>query len=269
MNNSKSDTYVLAVGEQGRERLNILNEIVGPASQNWLVQSGLGPGQHVLEIGCGTGNMSCWISEKIGKDGHLYAVDISKEQLDIARKQAAERNLHNITFVQSSVFDLKDLPLFDLIYSRFILIHISDAFFALQIMLRYLKPGGFIVSEESTNSVSFCYPKSPLYHRNRQLYLELGARKGVDLDLGEKLYSYYRKLNLKNIHVNFSQPIYKNRHQKLLIPLGMTEMKKSILKEKLATESEIDQLITELFEFIKDDNYLIALSRITQICASI
>ena len=95
---SSSNTYLLSVGTKGKERLDILNELFSETSHRLLLKAGLSKNQTILEIGCGTGEMTCWLAEQIGENGRVYAVDISAEQIDIAKKNAMKKNLHFINF---------------------------------------------------------------------------------------------------------------------------------------------------------------------------
>lgn len=266
-NDMKTDSYFLKTGQLGKNRLDILNDIFSESSRYLLSQAGIGLGKKILEIGCGTGVMTCWLAEQIGQTGHIYAVDSSAEQIEISQQRALEKGLNNITFIQRSVSDihLTDLPLVDFIYARFILVYLPSSFQVLEHILRFLKNDGHIICEEATNSVTYCYPFSPAVHKSRQLFLELAKRKGLDFDLGEKLYSYFYQLNLKDIHTQFTQPIYHTKQQKLLIPLTFIEASQQYLEHSLISEAETSKLITELYQCIEDDSYLMSFPRTTQI----
>lgn len=71
---------------------------------------------------------------------------MSTAQLDIARSQATVFNLDNVMFVEGSAYDSR-LPKesFDLVYCRFLLIHLNRALDALIEMRSLLKPGGLLV----------------------------------------------------------------------------------------------------------------------------
>ena len=135
-----------------------MNQLFQKTSRNLLLQAGLTKGNHVLEVGCGTGEMTCWIAEQVGNAGRVYAVDISIEQIEITKQQAKISGVNNITFINSSVFDLCGLPPFDFIYSRFIIMHLHEPYVALQTMLRFLKRGGHIICEEALNAVTCWWP---------------------------------------------------------------------------------------------------------------
>jgi ubiquinone/menaquinone biosynthesis C-methylase UbiE len=263
--NKSSNTYLLAVGKKGEERLGILNELFGPTSHELLLRVGLKKGMRVLDVGCGTGNMTEWIAEQVGTEGSLVAVDISADQLEIAKKNCAAKKLKNISFVESSVFDLKDLAKFDLIYTRFIIMHLAEPQKALSLLVDFLKPGGFLVSEEAANAVTCCYPPSPVFQKHRQLLQALSEKKNLDFSFGEKIYSSFRELQLKNISVNFIQPILQTRRQKRLIPLLYQEVGVHYIQNGLASQAEIDALLVELSAFIENDEYLVSFARTTQI----
>lgn len=258
----KENNYVIGVGKDDEERLSLLNELFGETSQNLLLKAGLKPSIRVLEIGCGTGNMTQWIAKQVSDHGHVTAVDISPEQIQITKENCS--GLHNISFLVSSVFDLHPENKFDLIYSRFLIMHLQNPFEGLQHLAQLLKPNGILVSEEATNSVTACYPESPVFRKYRELVMALFKKKNIDFDIGEKLHAYFQKLKLQKIHVNFVQPIYKP-HQKKIMVILMNELKNCYLELGLATETEIQELLKDLASFINDDQFLVSFARTTQI----
>lgn len=259
----QKNSYLLGVGRKDEERLALLNELFGETSRHFLLKAGLRSGQRVLEIGCGTGNMTGWIADQVGKQGHVTAVDISQEQIDIAKEN--NKSHDNIAFIVKSLFELSDLSPFDLIYSRFVIMHQTQSVDALQSLMSLLKPGGAIVCEEGTNSVSACCPHSDVFQRYRDLLLVLYKMKNIDYNIGEKMHLYFHQLGLKNITTNFVQPIYQSSEQKKMMLLFLLEMKDLYIQNKIITEADIDQLIVDMEKFIQDDSYLISCLRTTQI----
>ena len=49
---------------------------------------------HVLDVGCGIGNLSCWLADRVGAKGRVIAVDSDSEQLKIAEKRAQKECNH-------------------------------------------------------------------------------------------------------------------------------------------------------------------------------
>ena len=258
----KENHYVIGVGKDDEERLSLLNELFGKTSKDLLLKAGLTQGMRVLEVGCGTGNMTRWIAKQVGDNGHVTAVDISPEQIHIAKDNCSQS--HNITFIESSLFDLNVSNKFDLIYSRFLVMHLQNPFEGLQYLTQLLKPNGILVSEEATNSVTACYPESPVFRKYRELVMALFTKKNIDFDIGEKLYAYFQQLKSQDIYVNFVQPIYKP-HQKKMMAILINELKNRYIEFGIATETDIQAFLKDMENFINDDKFLVSFARTTQI----
>jgi len=59
----------------------------------------LKPGQHVLDLGTGTGSVALRAAEVVAPSGRIMALDISSDMLALARQRAASAQA-NITFVE-------------------------------------------------------------------------------------------------------------------------------------------------------------------------
>jgi SAM-dependent methyltransferase len=57
-----------------------------PVFRRWFREVRLRPGEAVIDVGCGTGRLLPWIWGRIQPNGVLYAVDISREMLRVARQ---------------------------------------------------------------------------------------------------------------------------------------------------------------------------------------
>lgn len=62
-------------------------------------QIGLQTGSTVADIGTGAGFMLPYLSEAVGPSGRVLAEDIFPDFLERARKTAAEKDVHNATFI--------------------------------------------------------------------------------------------------------------------------------------------------------------------------
>ena len=114
-----------------------------PAQTRMLALAGIRPGDHVLDIACGTGLVTFRAAEMTGPKGRLVGVDISNEMVERARRRAAELNTANVSFERS---DAEDLPIeddsFDVVLSALGLMYVPDPTLAVAEMHRTLKPGG-------------------------------------------------------------------------------------------------------------------------------
>lgn len=107
-------------------------------------QAALRPGNVVLDLAGGTGDLSREFARKVGKDGHVILADINAAMLHQGRRRLIDAGISgNVTIAQ---LDAQNLPFedstFDCITMAFGLRNVTDTDAALASMLRVLKPGG-------------------------------------------------------------------------------------------------------------------------------
>ncbi|MDF2716387.1 MAG: hypothetical protein K0R28_3312 [Paenibacillus sp.] len=98
----------------------------------------------VLDYGCGTGLISNEIARYVKE---IHAIDISSNMIGVAEKKAKERNIANINYAHSTIFDERyKKSSFDVILG-FNVLHLSeDEHIVLQTINELLKPGGLLIS---------------------------------------------------------------------------------------------------------------------------
>jgi len=113
------------------------------ATQRMLKAAGLGPGDHVLDIGAGTGDQSILAARLVGPVGSILATDLSADMLTIAARVAQQEGLTTITtrVMDAQQLDLQDNT-FDAVICRLALMLIPNRKLALREIRRVLKPGG-------------------------------------------------------------------------------------------------------------------------------
>jgi ubiquinone/menaquinone biosynthesis C-methylase UbiE len=114
-----------------------------PAQTLMLHMAALQPGEHVLDVACGTGLVSFRASDAVGEAGAVVGTDISGEMIETARRHEAERHIGNARFERCDAEDLKlDCDPFDAALCGLGLMYVPDPVKALGEMRRLLKPGG-------------------------------------------------------------------------------------------------------------------------------
>lgn len=106
-----------AVGERWAAEQQSLDVLIQPFGDAALAAANAGPGEKVLDIGCGCGETSLTLARAVGPSGEVLGVDVSGPMLRVARNRAA--GLSNITFMEA---DASQAPLptgFTLLFSRF------------------------------------------------------------------------------------------------------------------------------------------------------
>ena len=99
-------------------------------------------GMKVLDLASGTGEPAISLAARVGPDGHVTALDLSADLLEIAAERARIRGLTNFKTQQA---DAQSLPFpdetFDLATSRFGVMFFPDPLMALRDLRRVLRPG--------------------------------------------------------------------------------------------------------------------------------
>lgn len=123
--------------------------------------SAVRPGQKVLDIAGGTGDLAYKFSKLVGDKGQVVLSDINASMLNVGRDRLIDRGVDsNVQYVQ---LDAQHIPFednsFDCITISFGLRNVTDKDLALRSMLRVLKPGGRLLVLE------FSKPKNSLLEK--------------------------------------------------------------------------------------------------------
>lgn len=100
-----------------------------------------GPGDAVLDIGCGAGQSVLQLAERVGPAGRVTGVDIAPLLLDVARRRAAGRGEVNFIEADAQTLALPDRS-FDCLFSRFGVMAFAEPGAAFANFHRLLKPSG-------------------------------------------------------------------------------------------------------------------------------
>lgn len=112
------------------------------------------PGDRVLDVGCGTGDLATAAKALAGPTGEVFGTDASPKMIEVARRKAAKAGvdvdfrvdlIENITFPDNH---------FDVVLSSFMMHHLPDDLkgMGLAEIYRVLKPGGRILIVDMQSS---------------------------------------------------------------------------------------------------------------------
>jgi SAM-dependent methyltransferase len=135
----------------------------GPAGQHWVAEAerydrmtrsfceqiieaaAPGPGERVLDVGCGNGAVALAVSALVAPGGSVMGLDVSGPMLAHARRRAEQAGIASVSFLQG---DAQVYPLppasFDAVVSRFGVMFFDDPVAAFANIGRALRPGGRI-----------------------------------------------------------------------------------------------------------------------------
>jgi len=263
------ERYVLATGAEGEERLAVVNAVHGPDTRAFLLRAGLRLGMRVADIGCGIGTISCWMAEQVGAGGSVQGVDVSEGQVETARRRAGAAGIENVTFTVASAYDTGlESENFDLVFCRFVLMHLQRPEEALREMRRLLRPGGTLAVEDGDFTALFSYPPLEAFDRCMALYRAAGERHGADFEIGRRLYALVREAGFGSADVAMAQPVFVHGEAKRLPEWTLTESADLLIEAQLTTKAEIASLVATLSAFAAQDGTAIGMARMMQVAAT-
>jgi SAM-dependent methyltransferase len=121
----------------------LLDEQISPLGLAAMDRARVAPGERVLDVGCGCGQTSLQLAERVGAAGSVTGVDISAPMLARARERAAQLGASNLRFLEADAQEAKlGAAAFDLVFSRFGVMFFADPKAAFANLCRSLAPGG-------------------------------------------------------------------------------------------------------------------------------
>lgn len=145
--------YLLGHSPEEIERLKYQAVLLKPITERLLRSAGLTEGMHVLDLGCGAGDVSMLAADLVGSSGRVVAIDRNATVMETAYRRAQLAGLSHIEFVQSEIETFVSHDRFDAIIGRYVLIYAADPGASLRAAARYLKPNGIFAFQEANGIV--------------------------------------------------------------------------------------------------------------------
>lgn len=188
--------YVLGDHERELERLMHQALVFEAPTRHLLQRTGLGPGMQCLDLGSGAGDVSFLAAELVGPEGRVEAVDRSAQALAIAAARAEARGLNQIHFECADVCASR-APNYDVVVSRFLLLHFQDPGPLVEAAIKAAKPGGCVAFAEMDISSAGSVPPLPALQRCLGYIVRLYEVLGLNPDTGSSLYTILARHGLE------------------------------------------------------------------------
>lgn len=219
---SEKASKVASVFHSVAQQYDIMNDLMSMGIHRlWkrftIDASGVRPGNNVLDLAGGTGDLTAKFSRLVGPQGKVILADINSSMLKVGRDKLRDKGLvQNIEYVQANAEELPfDDNTFDIITIAFGLRNVTEKDKALRSMYRVLKPGGRLLVLE------FSKPKHNIINKIYDFYSfnilpkvgELVAKDGDSYQyLAESIRMHPDQETLKGMmeSAGFEQTTYKN-----------------------------------------------------------
>lgn len=148
MSASQADLWSGPVGDSWVRNAVAYDRILEPLGRAALDRLDPGPGERVLDVGCGTGSTTLEIGRRVLPGGSVLGVDVSRPMIDFARarltdaREGQDSDAQNVEFAALDV-ENDELPgPFDAAFSRLGVMFFDDPTAAFARIARSLRPRG-------------------------------------------------------------------------------------------------------------------------------
>jgi len=259
------ERYVIRGGREGFERLKLLHRVRWPDTSDLLDLVGLQDGMRCADLGCGGGEVTFEIAGLVGPDGRVTGFDMDEVKLELGRAAAVERGIENVDFRAADVNDWDEPDVYDLVFCRVLLQHLSRPVDLLRRMWAAVRPGGVIAVEDVDFDGLFCDPPNDgfeFYARAFPLAIRL---HGGDPTLGRKLYRYFREAGIPAAEFRVpAQRVRSTGDTKTLALATLDATAEAMIDGGIATGEEIEAARASLAAFVADPDTVLADPRVFQ-----
>lgn len=205
---SSTSDYALGSTDAEHERLIRQAARLAPLTERFFCEAGIGPGQRVLDIGSGVGDVAMLAARLVGPSGEVMGVERDARSIARARARVAEAGLHNVSFAQSDVSQVASNKPFDAVVGRFILMFLPDPVAVLRSLSRLVRPDGVLAFQEpSWAPFLLLSAHLPLWSAGVSLIHETLRRSGANVEMGFALYRIFQEAGLPAPTMDMEMPL--------------------------------------------------------------
>jgi ubiquinone/menaquinone biosynthesis C-methylase UbiE len=200
--------YALGYTNAEHDRLIRQAARIAPITERLFREAGIGPGDRVLDLGSGMGDVAMLVARMVGPSGEVVGIERDTSSIARARARVAEAGLRHVSFTQTDVNQIVSDKPFDAAVGRFILMFLPDPVFVLRSIYRLVRPGGVLAFQEPS-WVPFLAlgARLPLWSSVLSSIYETLQCSGVNPEMGFSLYRIFREVGLPAPTMHMEVPL--------------------------------------------------------------
>jgi len=168
----------------------------------------IGPGQRLLDIGSGVGDVAMLVAPLVGPTGEVVGVERDVGTMARARDRVTEAGLRNVRFMEGDVGHVVSSDPFDAVVGRLILEFLPDPGTVVRSLAALVRPGGIMVFQDACwGPLLQLSAQLPLRARCTSLIHRTFERSGANMDMELVLYRTLEEAGLPPPRMRIDVPV--------------------------------------------------------------
>lgn len=241
------------IDERNPERQQLLARVLDPPTRTVLSRLPRIPGARVLDLGCGQGNTTRCLAEALEAE-ECIGVEYDANLVDYA--ETRPENPSNVRFEQGDATNL-EFPdaSFDVVFCRYLLIHIAEPMRVVREMMRVVRPGGYVVAYEGDfSSTGTSHPPCDALGTIHRVWRGLFQNPPA----GRELVHYLREVGAAEIRAGaWTELEYDTAIIKRIYRLSAEATGPAAAAKGILSPSEVDEMIAGLTRLEGDSSSVV------------
>src|SRR6476646_11705996 len=200
--------YALGYTKAEQERLIRQAAVIAPITERFFREAGIGPGQRVVDLGSGMGDVAMLVAGLVGPSGEVVGIERDATSIERAQARVAAAGLRNVSFLNADANNIVTDRPFDAVVGRYILMFLPDPIFVLRSVSRLVRPGGVLAFQEpSWIPMLALGDRLPLWSCVLRSIHETILRSGANPEMGLALYSIFQEIGLPAPKMHLEIPL--------------------------------------------------------------
>ncbi len=221
-------------------------------TQRYLMDAGIQPGMHVLELGCGGGEVTEELAVLVGSAGKVVALDRNENMLAMAQERMEKLGSKHTQFVLADATEelsaLEDFPYesFHALVGRRVLMYLPDPVDVLRRLSKWLRSDAVVVFEEADSTmVPACTTSMAAHDQASEWLRSMLLAEGANPAMGFALPATFAEagLQFKGIRAN---AVIEGQPGQFPLSALVNMMGPRILSSGIATQAEVDALVEQM-----------------------